>query len=174
VIGKFHLRGLGSAGDILYGSVIDTGLGTRVDCRDWGSYLLNTGCWKLSHSDWQSLGASYEASSLYPQVPPAAPPTAPQTVQQMTEVGAWTPDQAIQGMSQQQKAASTRFFESLPTPPTGDGGNGNGRPAPSDLCSKIFGAGVAGTLGRVLCPVVMVVGGVAVVALVALIFSTRR
>jgi hypothetical protein len=116
--------------------------------------------------------------SCYPasQLPVVAPP-APQTREQMTQPGAWTPDQAAQILSQQQKGATAEYFKSIP-PVTGydltGGGNGNGGPAPGDLCSKIFGSDVAGLLGRVLCPVVMVVGGVAVIALVGLVFTARR
>jgi hypothetical protein len=108
-VGPSALRGLGAAGDILYGSVIDTGLGTKVDCRDWVSYLLNTGCWQLSHDSWNQIGAAYDAAT-YPSTPIPVAPAAPQTTVQMTQSGAWMPDQAIAATVAAQKQQNLDFF----------------------------------------------------------------
>lgn len=104
MIGRKRRRGLGAAGDILYGSVIDTGAGTKVDCRDWGSYLLNTGCWQLSHDAWNQVGAAYDAATYIS--PTVVPPAAPQTQPQMTGGVPWTPDIALAQTKTQQTAAN--------------------------------------------------------------------
>jgi len=55
--GQRGYSGLGSAGDILYGSVIDTGFGTTVDCSKWSSFLFNSGCWKYTFGSWGQMAA---------------------------------------------------------------------------------------------------------------------
>ena len=104
MIGRRRKRGLGAAGDILYGSVIDTGLGTKVDCRDWGSFLLNTGCWVMSHDAWNQVGAAYDAATYLP--PPVVPPAAPQIQAQMTGAAPYTPDIALAQTKQAQTVAN--------------------------------------------------------------------
>jgi hypothetical protein len=72
-------RGLGAAGSIVSGSIIDTGAGITVDCSQMSSWILNSGCWQYSPSTWAQL-SSFAANETATLVPPAVP-TAPSTAQ---------------------------------------------------------------------------------------------
>ena len=109
--------GLGAAGAILYGSQVDTGLGTSVDCSQFGNWMLNTACWQLSPASWASLKTANQAT--YPLPPMPAPPAAPQTAEQ---AATWTPDAALaQGMTTTQ-AQNMNFFQTanIPSDPAPD------------------------------------------------------
>ena len=117
---KRRNRGLGAAGAILYGSQVDTGLGTSVDCSQFGNWMLNTACWQLSPASWAGLKTANQAT--YPLPPMPAPPAAPQTAEQ---AAAWTPDAALaQGMTTTQ-AQNMNFFQTanIPSDPAPDCGD---------------------------------------------------
>jgi hypothetical protein len=112
--------GLGAAGAILYGSQVDTGLGTSVDCSQFGNWMLNTACWQLSPGSWAALKTANQAT--YPLPPMPAPPAAPQTAEQ---AATWTPDAALaQGMTTTQ-AQNMNFFQTanIPSDPAPDCGD---------------------------------------------------
>jgi hypothetical protein len=44
------MEGLGCAA-----STIDTGFGIKVDCTNWSSWLLNSGCWQYRPSAWDQM-----------------------------------------------------------------------------------------------------------------------
>lgn len=117
-------------------------------------------------------------STCYPTLPAPVPPVAPSTPQQMTGADAWTPDQAIQATNALQQQQTAGFFQNFSTWGAGvdanlTGGDGGSQPSNS-LCSLIFGTSIAGQIGQALCPLVMIVGGVAVVALISFIFIEKH
>jgi hypothetical protein len=118
-------------------------------------------------------------ATCYPNIAPPVPEVGPQTPQQMTGAADWTPDMAIQATSALQNQQNSGFFMNFGTGitasdvPSPGGGGGGGTPSNS-LCSLMFGNTIAGQIGQALCPVVLIVGGVALVALLSFIFIEKR
>jgi hypothetical protein len=121
------------------------------------------------------LGTTAFNQACFPTIQPPVPEVPPSTPQQMTGAADWTPDMAIQATSVLQNQQNSGFFQNFgtgSTVPVGPAGGDGGQPSTS-LCSMIFGTNVAGQIGQTLCPLVMIVGGVAVIALVGLVLAKR-
>ena len=138
--------------------------------------------WWCGNSFTQTLAAGWMGdaemnAACYPTIPSPVPEVAPSTPQQMTGADTWTPDQAIQATNVAQQQQTSGFFMNFDTGSTNLPGlqvpGGSGTTTPS-LCSMVFGTNLAGQLGQTLCPLVMIVGGVAVIALIGLILVERR
>lgn len=93
-------------------------VGSTVDCTAW-SALITPAC----YTNPCNFGI-FAPKSCIPSPPAPVAAAAPQTQTQLTQPGAWTPDQAIAATAAAQKQQNINFFQSL--------GGGGGTPSPSD------------------------------------------
>ncbi len=110
-------RGLGAAGAILAGSVIDTGFGTSADCSQLGPWLLNSSCWTNSLSQWKALAAGQFPLPPAPAVPPAPTQAQLDAVAASPDPGAAASD-LVQTLTDQAVTGSQSslsvFFSNIP------------------------------------------------------------